>query len=286
MPYPYPLTRDAVDALKRAVSACLRPHGFGSSHLTEAIAAAMDFNTAIAMQNFAARADAKGRDFRMLSDERFLGRLTRFGYSQEQLAAASGLLERLFAPDGDVAPAALPYRERCLNQLTPSSSKLFSDPELLAWRNLMVLAINEALKRGVITLENGERGGAGFFVFAPPPGIGRYAWVWMRDTGYGELAVRVDLDMGRSQRTPDLVTRPSPFTTDLDLKKTGARASVFGWLERSAGKWLRRTTPGGKAFQDKDVVRALTLGLEVKPQGYFDRPMLNWDMRDADARRA
>lgn len=218
-----------------------------SSHLSEALAAALGARTYAALKVLLT--DAPTAAVSLPSSERFARRARELGHGEE-LKSWPGL-------------PALPHGREKAEPIRGKRS--------LAWRNMMVAAINAGLEQRVFGLRPGEnfwlgslvaepsRGRSHRFEFTFGPGIPALAAV--SDAGFDELGIYVALN-----------PRVHAAVGSAFAGKRAGEAYASGWLERRLGVWLQK---GGS--HSLTASRALTdtaAALEVRPHGYSDRGKL------------
>ena len=234
------LTGEKVSGLKKAL--IREKPGVRSSHLTEAIAAALGFGTNAALR-VAVAGHCADPPIVLLDESAFDRRLQAFGYG----AAA-------FRFDG-VDNADL------ISTLDPRDSAIrYRGERSRAWRNLMVCGINEGLQRKLFTLlpdDNRWAAGEGegcMFDFSLPNGLPARGYV--SDAGFAELNVHVAVNpKGAWARTSN-----GGFHA--------GDAFAAGWLERKRGAWLQSST--SRFNCRRNLVQALA-SIMVEPRGFGDR---------------
>lgn len=135
-----PLSASAVDALKKEVRRIYDERK--SSHLTEALAAALGFNTHAALL---AQLEAGGTDplYGNLNEEKFDARMQALGYpSDPEFFFEDAKTPEMISTD---CPHAYKFHYKTNRQR--------------AWRNLVVCAVNEALRRRLFSLRPGDTAG-------------------------------------------------------------------------------------------------------------------------------
>ena len=221
-----------------------------SSHLTEALASSLGFRTNAALKAAMTGPEAD-RPFYLLDSERFLFRLTEFGYPVDPTDLEF---------DFDIW-----HKEYGVIKTVPTSAYdiEYRTPRERAGRNLMVCAVNAALEQKLFTLRPGDdrfddnmREGH-LFDFVLPSGLPARGSV--ATAGFDELAVHAAVNPKGDR-----------------LREHGAgfaAGDVFGttWLERRVGAWLQSTPEG---FRCRKPFLAELANLEVKPQGFGDRGKL------------
>ena len=220
-----------------------------SSYLTEAIAAALHRRTHAALLVDLQRSRSDVPAFELLDDRRFNDKLVEFGYPEDPEFS----FEFLAAPD--VVRWTFP----------PSAHDIeYKTSRQKAWRNLMVLAINEALKQHAFTLIPGDNRWRSvsdgnvrighFFKFAVDENFPCLGWV--SDIGFDELAIHVALNP-----IGDGIKVGNPNLRDGD-------AIAYGWLERRTGAWLQSSC---EQFHCRKALLAPLANLSVRPKGFGDR---------------
>lgn len=239
-----PLSSSALDELKKAVryiySDCK------SSHLTESLASALGFNTHAALLVALSKSQVPLL-YTLLNDEAFRSRMREFGYPHDPLFSFE-----------DVKTSAI-IRTECshADRFTYKSSRT------KAWRNLIVSAVNEALKRGFITLKPNGNLWPGFsndvrntylFEFSLANGLPAKASLF--DAGFGEVSVHV------------AVNPIGDWVRASNAGFTAGDAFATSWLERENGAWIQTNTTSLSCRHH--LVKALA-SIQVEPLGYGDR---------------
>jgi len=222
-----------------------------SSHLTEALSAALGFRTHAAL---AASLPGQAADpsFVLLSNECFESRLRELGY---QLADDDFRFEWIIdCPD--------------LVSTMPDSGYDIEYKSLRekAWRNLMVLAVNEGLRQKLFSLrpEDNRWPGAtsdprayskGYvYPFALPDG--RSACGYVNDAGFGELSIHV------------AVNPKGDWVRVSNAGFSAGDAFAAGWLERERGVWLQSSP---NMFNCRKWLVGYLAELEIMSSGFGDR---------------
>lgn len=223
-----------------------RVSGVRSAHMSEVVAAALGFRTHAAL--CAALAGRATTEASKPSNARAIQRLRQLGYNPPDDLRLLPQLDRSLSPFG-----SYPLRQR-------------RGVRWMAWRNLMVAAINAGLEQRLFGLSPRQDWWPG----ADPKNNGGADAVY-RFTFDGdlpatalvsaisgdELAVHVLLDPRDAQVRADLN----------DGLKDGA-ACAHGWLERRLGAWIQ---DGGVEFSCKRAVQARVAAVAIEPQGYADQ---------------
>lgn len=214
-----------------------------SSHLTEALAAAVGRRThaALLAELPAIQADPP---IELLDDDRFTHRLKELGYDEED-----DFSFELFKGAG------------VISTLDPRGWHIkYASSRAKAWRNLMVHAINAGIRQKLFSLRPSDNRWPGpsregwFYDFDLPGNIPARAYI--RDIGFGELSINVAaLSNGNLMKYWDAGFR-------------AGEAFATGWLERKAGAWLQSSPEN---FKCRKALLPILASLDVEPLGYGDR---------------
>lgn len=223
-----------------------------SSHLSEALAAALGRRTHAALL-VDVRKQAADPGIEYLDDERFDRRLCEFGYP----------------PDPEFSFELLAERPDCIISTMPISGFdiEYRSTRDKAWRNLMVLTVNEGIRRKLFTLrpydnrwpgadpERSRHSDEGYvFEFSLPNGLPAKGYVG--DAGFGELSIHAAVNpRGNWVRT-------------LNAGFDAGDATAQGWLERERGAWLQSSRE--MLTCRRSLVKSLA-GLDAVPVGFGDR---------------
>lgn len=228
-----------------------------SSHLSEAIGAALGYNTYAALRARLTELHPLAPPcYFFLKEELFGQRLAELGYPS--LAVKS--FDRLATESSAV---------RCT---VPKSAHgiTYSTAREKAWRNLMVLGTNAALKNGVLTLapdgnlwpdaiktKENHFQPKPFALSFGIPGIG-FARCTLSDAGFHEVSIHVYLYSSATARdnSYDVSQAIVPIAT------------AQSWLERQVGVYLQSSLT---QFYCKRDTQSLLAQLQVDPLGYGDR---------------
>lgn len=255
------LTSENYHQFKRALRGALP--GFGSSHLSEALAAAIGFRSHAALLAWLSReADRAFPEFALLDETKFTARLFDLG---NETAHAIG--PRLFASLG------IPENGSILVNTTPrSATKIkYRSARDRAWRNMMVAAINAGLEQKLFSLKPGDnrwpeavrnpyphgrkQGHVYRFVFENDiPALG-----YVGDPGYDELSIHVAL-----WPTEDGDERVRAINAGF----RAGEAYANSWVERREGAWLQTNTKS--LFCRKARLNDIADKHQV-PRGFGDR---------------
>ena len=193
----------------------------GSSHLTEAIASGLGFRTHAALK--AAPFDEQ----RAFDQGAFIARLKELGYAEELASLSCG----------------------------------FPNQRTRAWRNLAVCALNEAILRGLLSIQAQglppmpyELRWEHLFEFELPNGIKATAVI--RDGGFDEVIVRVAIN-----------PKGELFKT-YGYGLQGADVVAGAWFARLEGAWLQ--VDNAPEFACRRALLDELASLEVVPLGYAD----------------
>ncbi|MBK7617589.1 MAG: hypothetical protein IPJ08_25130 [Burkholderiales bacterium] len=192
-----------------------------SSHISEALAAAMGFRT-----NAALKASLVGpeqdRPFALLHPERFLSRLVDFGYPLN--------------PNDPEFDFELRYEKAGVVSTIPTSGYdiEYKSARSKAWRNLMVFTVNEALARKLLTLRlmttaSRPATAAALFDFSLPNGLPCVGTVRCR-------LWRVNVHAA--------VNPTGPLVRTINAEFSAGDAVARGWLERERGVWRKAPKTG------------------------------------------
>ena len=237
------LTESSVTAVKNS----LRDEfpDASSSHISEALAYSLGFNTHAALRVALACPEADA-PYAFLKSSRMLERLQQFGYPDDPDFTFEWMMDRTPQIISTVPSAALEIN--------------YKAPRQKAWRNLMVCAVNAALDQKLFTLRAGDnrfedhmRSGT-LFEFQLPNGMPARGFV--SDAGFDELAVHAAVN---------------PRGTWVRTFDGGFHAGdVFGttWLERRDGAWLQTCMTN---FRCRRAMLPILAQLDVEPAGFGDR---------------
>lgn len=233
-----PLSAQAVKSVK-AYLAKLFPE-CRSSHLSEALAYSLGFNTHATMLTEIANQSDDPMYF-ILSEGRLTERLNGLGYPVKQdCFFDTDEVEKLRETVCFWAPVRHSSRHK-------------------AWRNLMVATVNEALRRRYFSLRPGDnrwfgRAGSLNFYFVLP--TGDHARVAISDFGLDEPYIEVLVN----PRIEGVFS--SHF---VNLKECDAAAMTM--LERNEGVWIQSMS---NAFRCNSALKQRLLAMKIEPLGYGD----------------
>jgi hypothetical protein len=139
----------------------------------------------------------------------------------------------------------------------PQNNSPYKSARSQAWRNLMVIAINEGLRQRCFTLDEKSEPRQAILQFIDH---GLHFLVYVRDIGWGEL----EFDIGAGDEWPHYWKEP--------FMPESMPCRAFGWLERRDGKWLQ--TAGHHGTKIPYWVQDRLASVSVEPQGYADHGKL------------
>jgi hypothetical protein len=240
-----PLSASSVEALKKEVRRIYDERK--SSHLSESLAAALGFNTHAALL---AELNKQATDplYCLLDEEKFDARMQALGYPADPWFS----FEDAKTPDmiSTTCSHAYEIEYRSLRER--------------AWRNVIVCAVNDGLRRRLFSLRAGDnrwpghdpdrRGKSYLFDFTLPCDLPARASV--HDAGFDELSIHVAVN---------------PKDDWVKASNAGFNAGdLFAstWLEREKGAWIQTSLSG---FSCRKHLLNLMADMNVSPLGYGDR---------------
>jgi hypothetical protein len=228
------------------------PH-IGSAHLSEALAAALGFRThaSLLSQVPASNSDP---DYVLVDDEVFDAKLVELGHTPEM--------------DFSFEFLELPIM---LNTTCDRAWDIrYANMRDKAWRNVVVCAVNEGLRRKIFSLKPDDNRWIGWtaerhpdrvsgtiFDFELPIGIPVKAYA--ADAGFGELAIHVAV-------CP--TDRADDFVRAYNGGFTAGDAFAASWLERERGAWIQSST---RSFKCRKGLLHTLATMSVRPAGFGDR---------------
>lgn len=246
-----PFLREHVTSVKNALRDEFSE--IGSAHLSEALAAALGYRTHAALISELPRAGADP-DYVWIDEEAFDAKLTELGHHPD--------LE--FSFDELKVPSLL---NTTCSRAWSIEYKSMRD---IAWRNVVVCAVNEGLRLRLFSLRENDNRWTGWtgkydsagvkstrFDFTLPNGLA--ASVYVGDAGFGELAIHVAVLP--TKRAPDLIS-------GWDVGFSAGEAFAGSWLERERGAWIQSTTSG---FKCRRGLLSSLASLKVRTHGFGDR---------------
>ena len=248
-----PLTQLSLASLKR----CLREFypEVASSHLTEALATALGFRTHASLRATLTEHTADPI-IQLIDNSQFIARLNTLGYP--------------ISDDGIDNFESLGVKCSDLISTDPVSGYgiEYKSTRAKAWRNLMVLMINEGIRQKYFSLRPFDNRWSGvkpksshlrdpdyIFDFLLPNG--KPAKGYIEDAGAGELAISAVVNP-----KANLINYSYPIGFD------AGNACATGWLERLEGAWLRSSPV---LFNCRRKLMHELVQLNVQPLGYGDR---------------
>jgi len=245
-----PLSKSALASLKKFLRSDYPD--ISSSHLTEAIAAALGRKShAALLADLAIQSDTD--DFELLDDERFDKRLQQFGYPRDVEFSFELFVQSVPDLVSTIPPSAFDIEYR-------------SEREI-AWRNLLVCAINAGIQQKLFTLRadnynwspqvaNASRGRDGrVFYFALPSG--HQAMGYVGDAGFGELSIHA------------AVNPKEQWVKSSNAGFSAGDAFATSWLEREKGAWLQSSSIS--RFHCRKSLLQTLANIDVRPCGFGDR---------------
>jgi hypothetical protein len=220
-----------------------------SSHVQEALAFSLGHNTAAALKTLLATFNGSESDcpFALLNTDRMRQRLVQLGYPDD--------------PEFDFEVMQLAKIDGTVSTMPDSAYAIeYKSKRQIAWRNLMVCAVNAALDQKLFSLRPGDdrfvdnmRQGH-TFDFVLPNGLPARGSI--SDAGFDEVAIHAAVNpKGDSVRS---------FNAGFSA------GDAFGttWVERRKGAWIQTSDHGFACRRDMLPVLA---ALQVKASGYGDR---------------
>lgn len=226
-----------------------------SSHLSEALAAAVGRRTHAALLADLAKGDPADPEITLIEQECFLARAKELGFDPPQEDVEWGIF-----------PLEVPGKNEIFIGTMPSSGWEIEYTSLRdrAWRNMLVAAINAGIEQKLFSVRPGdnrwlstERESTHVFSFVFGDGIPAIASLF--DAKWDEIAVHVAL---------------WPTARGVELLPAwnagfhAGEAFATGWLERKNGAWLQTNTESLKCRQK--FLRTVA-EIELKPKGFGDR---------------
>lgn len=257
-----PLNDSGVRDVKRALTT--RFPKDKSSHLSEALAAALGFTTSISLAAAIRGADREDPDYALLDEGAFLSRLARVTGRKMGVNDRSLSFDNIrYAEGHSVVQTRSAGYER---------TKYGNSVRLRAWRNMLIAGINAAIARRLFTVRPGDNRWPGH----EPDKFGRRephvfdfeidgisALGSVHDAGYDELSIHVSLWPASDGKRWVGAARAGFLAGE---------AYASGWLERRDGAWLQVSSQRlGDQFSCRRDRLDQVAAIEVQPKGYADR---------------
>ena len=257
-----PLTEEAVYSVKQTLR-----HRFPkdkSSHLSEALAAALSFKTSMSLVETIRQTDRQDPDYVMADERQFLSRLAQLSDRKFTSADRSLNFDNLRYPE----PVPI-VRTRSKGWERVKYGKSI---RRRAWRNMMIAAINEGIRLRAFTIRAGdnrwpgadrdERGHLVCFVY--PFSIGGLSGIAsVNDAGYDELSLHAAL-----WPTEDAAR----WIQSSNACFLAGEVFASGWLERRDGAWLQVGRElSAHQFACRKHRLAEVAAITIEPNGYADR---------------
>lgn len=257
-----PLTTSGVRDVKRGLQS--RFPDDKSSHLSEALAAALGFNTSISLVTAISQTNPLDPEHVLLDEQAFLGRLEAVAGRKMRSNDRSLVFDNISYAEGH---SVVRTRSAAYDRIAYAKAT-----RRRAWRNMLVSGINTGIQRRLFTIRPGDnrwpgREGDQYGVKHPYvftfdiegiPALGS-----VHDAGYDELSIHVAL-----WPTPD----GAKWVGAAQAGFLAGDAYASGWLERRDGAWLQVSSQGlGETFSCRQNRLSGVAGLEVLPKGYGDR---------------
>lgn len=235
-----------------------------SSHLSEALAAALGFSTSISLATVIRESNREDPDYVLLDEVAFLARLAAVTGRKMGVNDRSLNFDNMRYAEGRsiVKTRSIGYRR----------TKYGKSLRLRAWRNMLIAGINAAIDRRLFTVRPGDNRWPG----CEPDKFGRRepyifefeiagipALCSVHDAGYDELAIHVSL-----WPTPD----GERWVGAAMAGFLAGDAYASGWLERRDGAWLQVSS---QKLRDQFSCRRNRIdevvAIQIQPKGYADR---------------
>lgn len=220
--------------------------GVSSSHMSEAVAAALGFKSHAALR--AALSVGVTAEVQKPDNARLAVRLRQLGYQ---------------VPDG---LRLLPELDRSYSPFRTYSLRKKRGVRWMAWRNLMVSAINAGLQQRVFGLAPCEGWWPGSAPGQNGGAPGNYEFEFAGDIPAAATVTAISGD----ELALHVVFQPHrrDVMADRAYGLGDGTAIAHGWLERRLGAWLM---DGGEEFSCKRAALPGLAGATVEPMGYADQ---------------
>lgn len=226
-------------------TALRKVNGVSSSHMSEALASALGFNTHAALR--AALAGRPTTEAQKPSNVRLRERLRQLGY-----------------PNVPEDLRLLPELDRSYSPFRNYPLRRKKGPRWMLWRNLMVAAINAGLEQRVFGLSPKEN-------WWPNANVGPGGSHIYRFTFDGDLQATASVhETTGDELVIHILINPRDENVDPELRSSGERADAHAgcWLERRLGAWIQ----GGRiVLSCKKALQPRVAGVAIEPMGYSDQ---------------
>lgn len=220
--------------------------GVSSSHLSEAVAAALGFKTHAALR--AALTGHANTEAQKPSNARLVQRLQQFGYA---------------APD-DLR--LLPEFKHSYSPFKTFPLRTQRSARWWVWRNLMVAAVNAGLEQRLFGLSEGENWWLGGDEESQHCERSTYRFVFD-----GDLPVVASVDaISGGELSINVVVKPrkADIQPDWYCDLSSGDAVARGWVERRLGAWLQ---DGGEDVHCKRALQSRIADVGIEAEGYSDQ---------------
>ena len=235
-------------ALRNLKSAALRRvSGVRSSHLSEGIAAALGFTSQASLRS--ALRTQPTVEAQKPSNARLNQRLRELGYSA--------------VPD-DLR--LLPEFEHSYGIAKTYPLRKARGVRWLAWRNLLVTAINAGLDQGMFGLAPTDNWWPGGAAESHECQVGRYRFLVD-----GDLPAVASVDaISGDELSIHVVLRPRDVDVEPNMFNGLQDGEAFAhcWVERRLGAWMQ---DGGEDFSCRRAAQSRLASITVEPKGYSDQ---------------
>jgi hypothetical protein len=236
-----------------------------SSHLSEALAAALGFRTHASLLA-AVHPRPEDADILLLQEALFRERMAELSYDVPERFSFEDFIEPNWGTDRKTGRRKRINKERpdahttTLISTTCFNDKVtYSSARAKAWRNLLVAGVNEALRQKLFTLRPGDNRwtpdnyGDCRFEFTLPNGMS--AAGFLHDASFDEVQVFVTAE-------------PTAGPTRYQSERERGSASGFGFVERRRGAWLQS---GESTYHGSKQATPSLAAMSVEPLGFGDR---------------
>jgi len=149
-------------------------------------------------------------------------------------------------------------------------------PRHLAWRNMMVAAVNAGLDQKRFGLDPGDNRWPGAAPSMPPHGPGSEGHALFRFTFGDDIpAIAYAYAITGQELRIHVALWPTPDAENWMAGQYRANfdcgdAFALGYVERLTGKWLQSSTPGGETFSCRRDLAERIAAVKIEPQGFAD----------------